>query len=130
MSSNPTGAAINPIADGVGVMGGIGFVARFLLGVDGDAASSFDAVTGSEAGFFRFFEILAIFGGVEDFTGSIFSFTSREAALSRAERLWDILAFLGKSGEQREANTGFHVETGRRCSLMAGKRIHVAVVIA
>lgn len=128
MSPKPTGAAINPIADGVGVMGKTGFVTRFLFGVDGEATSSFEEGTASVVGFLRFFEMLAIFGGVDDFVRTAFSFASNEAALMRAERLDDIVKLLD-GGEQKQANTGLRVETVRRCSLMADERTDVVVVL-
>jgi hypothetical protein len=127
MSPRPTGAAIKPIADGVGVMGGIDFVARILLGVDGDAAPLSEEDATSVTGLFRFLEMMAIFSGLDDFTGIAFSLTSREAAAApiRAERLDDIVDQIGRNAEQKVANTRLRARVGtvRRCSLMADARV-------
>lgn len=86
------GDDIKPTADGVGVMGGTAFAARFLLGVDGPALLPFisGSVVVSEV-FFLFLLILAAVTAGELAIASGSSLVTFEAALKRAERLEDMV---------------------------------------
>ncbi len=92
MSPELYGTDINPIADGVGVVGRTAFVAFFLFGVDGPAPLSLGIF--SLEGVFLFLLVFATFGREVPFARLWSSLTLEDISLNRADRLEDILYVL------------------------------------
>ena len=90
MSPELKGTVIKPIAEGVGVIGGTGFAAFFLFGVDG-ATSGISAF----GGFFLFLLIFATFGGGISFAGLEACLRLGDASLNRAD-LRDVMMYVLK----------------------------------